>query len=1205
NLFLEISDSNTINISPIIFQDLDVTDYLPDGVIKLALVSYIIPGNFDSDPGNNLYYDREDIYTPIDISQSVSIKESALLLETTNILYSESVFSSILPLDSNSEADLSLLDPIVGEVVLVKGISEVSPSQTDEYPIFDFTVQDNQGQPYLEFNSVMKTKFSKIYIEYLPQLSLELGPPWYLPDTYTKDSNTYETPFLISEVYDDSNYYGTYIHPDLPAGYTIESDGRLYVQFDSPPASNPRGAIHFAKINDVYSNRLAIKDELIFSYDLLESPSDLSGGKIHLTLSSGFNDIMDGTELTQITATDYYVTVKLYKLDANDNLVYIGKSIQPINALSLGFSQHDLEVDFGSFEFSSNGLQDIGDSLTQGYGNDLYITVETTISNCLVDAHLFRGHFAQQILDARIEIETENTALLYNNIPVNTPYLEINHDNIQLTKIDEIAYQFNNLKYQFDYEVIEVRTETGVILDSADYYFKSFDNTISLTYEYQGLIFADIIYHAFEWNIDSISTLTPITMSFNEDFISQYTSYLELEIEYNFDGIPGFEIMNLDTSSGKVVMTNEEKNANLLRLYLYNYKTETYNFIDCVVYDNYGGNNNFLPTFSYILDRNFIVFEDYFNDLGGSFDINFILAVDESFDNSFASKINFGINSINAKVYHDPPSIEQFLNPQIIFDIDLSEYYSTSSIDLDEVSLEFDYLTTILNDESSIFSQYALINEDIVFSIQNKYFEFETLTLENSKISFSRKKINNLLIHDKENDKYFIRLRLEYEWSCIVKVNLGGTSRIEVLSSVQLVKYNLNVKYSSTETVRISAFESSTPHDLASITAPNYAETDSGIVIFPDDTELDIGMNSGFLRNIDTRQRLMIRQDLSYDFPDSQLSPISVLVDQSYSDTILRFTKPIGYLEAPTGFYINNSKKFSFITEFDVASVELYWFDGTEHLIGEMQPNPLEMNKFEYLWSTIDIDTGAISGDTIDVLIRLTDALSATNDYHYYFEADFIAPTPSISVGDGIQNFETEVSNPFTNIDFDSSVLPSYGWYEQFTSYDPSYMASLFSPDDHSSAYTIDPLNMQNNFPNENTQEDWSSWNLNYDSQITDSSFSSGNFDSSLIPQSASYVPVQAQAPSGDFDLLDGTSDFAGDLALANGVSSTTFDSTVPAPPNHYPATYSFENLADYTNGTDIDFVDYSGYLLAQIIPGIDGHNKVLELTSDTNWNSI
>ncbi|KKN12424.1 hypothetical protein LCGC14_1016600, partial [marine sediment metagenome] len=1044
-LFKEIGDTNHIEISSLVFQGLNVADFFSNGKIKLALLSYIVPGSkTDVGTGNYLHYDREDVSTPISISQSVDIKESVLLVETTNLLYSESVFPATLSLDSNYQADLSLLDPAVGEVVLVKGISEITPTFTEEYPLFNlvgFVVKDILTQPYIEITSGMRSEFTDIYIEYIPQLSLVSGPPWYLPSEYTKDAIKYEAPFFISEVVDDLNYYGTYIYPAFSAGFTIETDGQLYVDFTPlPPDNNPRGAIHFAKINDAYSNRFSIKDELVFNYDLLESPTDLSGGKLLLTLKSGFNDIMDGTELNQITANDYYVTVKLYKLDSNNNLVYIGKSIQPMNTLSLGFSLYELEIDFGSFG-PNNPLQDIGNSLTQGYGNDLYVTVETTISNCLVDAHLFRGHFAQQILKAQIQIETKNTALLYNNIPVNTPYLELNHDNIQLDKIDENTYQFTSLKYYFDFEVIEVRTETGVILNSADYYFNSFDNSISLTYEYNGLIFADIIYHAFEWGVNSISTLEPITMSFSEDFISKYTSYLELEIEFNFDGIPGFEIMNLDSSSGKVVMTNEEKNADLLRLYLYNYKTDTYDFIDCVVYDNYGESDNFLPTFSYIIDRNFIVFEDYFNDLGTTFDISFILAVDESFDNYFASKINFGINSINAKIYHDPPNVEQFLNPQIVFDIDLSEYYSIG-FDLDEISLEFYYLTTILNDESNIFSQYALIDEDIVFSIQNKYLEFETFTLEDGTAFFSQKEINNLLIHDKENDKYFIRIKLEYEWHSIIKINLGGTSLIEIISSVQLMKYNLNVKYTSTETVRISAFESSTPHDLAAIKAPNYFETDSGIIVFPDDTEVDIGLNSGFLRNIDTRQRLMIRQDLSYSFPDSQLGPIPILVDQSYSDTILRFKNPIGYLDSPTGIYLNNSKKFSYIAEFDVSTVELFWDDGTEHLVGQMVPNPIQPNRFEYEWKTIDVDTGITSGDTIDILIRLTDIFLATNDYHYYFEADFISPTPSISVGDGAQNFENNFASPLTDISFDNSITPSSElWNEPLSTYDPTQMS--------------------------------------------------------------------------------------------------------------------------------------------------------------------
>ncbi|KKN44461.1 hypothetical protein LCGC14_0692870, partial [marine sediment metagenome] len=1184
NLFMQIGDSTQIEIKAT-EEELNVLKFLQDGVVKLILLSYIIPGNFDSDPGNNLFYGREEIFTPVNISQSVNIKESALLVETTNNLYPESVFSTTLPLDSNYKADLSLLDPVMGEVVLVKGISEITPTLTEEYPLFnivDFEVKDILTQPNIEIISSMKSEFTRIYIEYLPQLSLVSGPPWYLPSEYTKDNIKYESPFFISEVIDDAKYYGTYIYPTYPAGFTIEppSGNQLYVDFTNPPpGNNPRGAIHFAKIDGKYSNRFSIKDELIFRSDLLELPTDLSGGKIHLTTKSGFNDIMDGTELTQIATNDYYITVKLYKLDRNGNIGYIGQSVQSIDSPTLGFSQHELEVDFITFD-TSNGIQDIGDTLTQGYGNDLYITVETTISNCLVDAHLFRGHFAQQILDAQIEIESENTALVYNNIPVDTPYLELNHNNIQLDKIDENTYQFNSLKYYFDFEVIEVRTGTGTILNSADYYFNSFDNSISLNYEYSGLIFADIIYHAFKWGVNSISTLEPITMSFSEDFISKYTSYLELEIEFNFDGIPGFEIMNLDTSSGKVVMTNEEKNAKLLKLFLYNYKTETYDFIDCVVYDNYGESDNFLPTFSYIIDRNFIVFEDYFNDLGTTFDISFILGVDESFDNYFASKINFGINSINAKIYHDPPSVEQFLNPQIVFDIDLSEYYSIG-FDLDEISLEFDYLTTILNDESSIFSQYALIEEDIVFSIQNKYLEFETFTLEDGTAFFSQKEINNLLIHDKENDKYFIRIKLEYEWHSIIKVNLGGTSRIEILSSVQLMKYNLNVKYTSTETVRISAFESSTPHDLAAIKAPNYFETDSGIIVFPDDTEVDIGLNSGFLRNIDTRQRLMIRQDLSYSFPDSQLGPIPILVDQSYSDTILRFKNPIGYLDSPTGIYLNNSKKFSYIAEFDVSTVELFWDDGTEHLVGQMVPNPLQPNRFEYEWKTIDVDTGITSGDTIDILIRLTDIFLATNDYHYYFEADFISPTPSISVGDGAQNFENNFASPLTDISFDNSITPSSElWNEPLSTYDPTQMSYNDYPDSYSKIWNMDPFNMLNLFPTISSFDDWSGWGaVNYNPTYTDSLFATGGgigtFTSQLNYWSPSKTPDTFLENSGSITTN-------GDLSIMGG---TPPSSIIDSSSLTFDYNYGTGNPEVYYQKWNEDFTSFQSYMTQSYEP--------------------
>ena len=108
------------------------------------MVSYVIPGNFgDAGTGNYLHYNREDIYTPISISQSVGVKESALLLEATRNLYSESTLSAVLDLDQDSKAYLGTLNPAVGEIISVKGIREVSDSVTEEYPIFDFSVNSN------------------------------------------------------------------------------------------------------------------------------------------------------------------------------------------------------------------------------------------------------------------------------------------------------------------------------------------------------------------------------------------------------------------------------------------------------------------------------------------------------------------------------------------------------------------------------------------------------------------------------------------------------------------------------------------------------------------------------------------------------------------------------------------------------------------------------------------------------------------------------------------------------------------------------------------------------------------------------------------------------------------------------------------------------------------------------------------------------
>ncbi|KKM68253.1 hypothetical protein LCGC14_1462730, partial [marine sediment metagenome] len=1000
---------------------------------------------------------------------------------------------------------------------------------------------------------------SSVYIEYIPQISLENGAYWYLPDTYdyVAGSLAFEAPFFISEVFDNNMYYGTYIHPDQHTNgiitYTIQQDvnGRLYVDFDTPPLpqDNPRGAVHFARINDQYSNRFGIEDYLLFNYDLLEAPSDLSSGTLYLTLNTGFNDIMDGTEMTQVSTDQYYITVSLYKIDSNDNLVLIGSIIQPITSPSLSFGQQELEINLNSFNINA-----IGEAMTQGYGNDLIITIESSISNSIVDANLFRGHYAQQILDARLELETDSSDLYYNSNPVLTPYIELVQNNIQLKNLDNTQFQFKfeDLNYDFDFSITELRTESNTLISRENYFFTQNFLSITLDDPYSGLIYANISYNAFEWNIDYISTLEPITMSFpNEvgnDFISRYTKYLEIKVQYYMDGIPGYEISKLDTSSGRVVMTNEEKGGELLKIYLFNQKTSSYDYYDFVVYDNFGESESFLPTFSYIIDRNFITFEDYFKKVGSTFEISFLFVVDENFDDYFTSQISFNIASISSKVYYDPSNVERFLNPAVEFDVDLSNYYSGSGTRIDELTLGFDYISSLLFDESSIFSQYALIEESYSFYIQNKFMEFQQYALIDDKLSLSEKELSELLKYDANNDKYFIRLKIEHDWSAILEVNLGGTSRIEIISILQLLKYNMNVKYTSIETTRISAQETSNNFELRAINAPNYVETISGIVTFADDNEIDIGLNNQFLRNKDTRQRLMIKQELSYDFPDSQQSPISILIDQSYTDAILRFTKPTGFLKEPHSIYLNNSQLLSFEVDFEVSSVDLYWYNGIENLIGSMQPNPSKPNLFEYFWDTIDTDTGAFSGDTIEIIVRLTDVYSITNDYHHYFEADFIPPSSTISIGDGIQDFRSTPTDPFTDIAFDDGLPDNTElWNENFASYNPSYMSQADYPDNYGNTQTMNPLDMKNNFPAISAVDGGSGWNLNSDPSYTTSSYNGGQLISQLNSGTNAKIPDTIQ-------INDGSLVSAGDL---NNVGDTysTYLSTNPI------VNYGYNNL--------------------------------------------
>ena len=128
------------------------------------------------------------------------------------------------------------------------------------------------------------------------------------------------------------------------------------------------------------------------------------------------------------------------------------------------------------------------------------------------------------------------------------------------------------------------------------------------------------------------------------------------------------------------------RSANLLKLYMFNYKENIWQKVDYVLYDAYNKPNS--KTFSYVIDRNIVNFEKYFlKTQENEFECKFIFVIDESFGNCFSSSLNFAINSVNSRIYYSSTSTEYYLNPEIIFDIDLTKYYKNFELCLDQIEL--------------------------------------------------------------------------------------------------------------------------------------------------------------------------------------------------------------------------------------------------------------------------------------------------------------------------------------------------------------------------------------------------------------------------------------------------------------------------------------------------------------------------------------
>ncbi|KKN19377.1 hypothetical protein LCGC14_0946350, partial [marine sediment metagenome] len=140
NEYIPISNENDISIAnPITISSLDNTT-IQDGKIKLALISYIIPSNFSIDPTHNYFiYERANPLVPINISQTVDVSESVLIVESQEIMYPEATLTANLPLDEDFRLNLSTLNNL-GEIVAVKGRFINEESIPFEYPIYYYWV---------------------------------------------------------------------------------------------------------------------------------------------------------------------------------------------------------------------------------------------------------------------------------------------------------------------------------------------------------------------------------------------------------------------------------------------------------------------------------------------------------------------------------------------------------------------------------------------------------------------------------------------------------------------------------------------------------------------------------------------------------------------------------------------------------------------------------------------------------------------------------------------------------------------------------------------------------------------------------------------------------------------------------------------------------------------------------------------------------
>ncbi|KKL64861.1 hypothetical protein LCGC14_2160750, partial [marine sediment metagenome] len=245
--------------------------------------------------------------------------------------------------------------------------------------------------------------------------------------------------------------------------------------------------------------------------------------------------------------------------------------------------------------------------------------------------------------------------------------------------------------------------------------------------------------------------------------------------------------------------------------------------------------------------------------------------------------------------------------------------------------------------------------------------------------------------------------------------------------------------------------------------------------------------------------------------------------------------------------YLTNISDLIFVAD-DVSEVEFYYHDGQDYVkVGDMSKDPIYAKLFNITWIDASGDTEASSGDVIRIMFNITNVLGYNGEYEYYIIADFDSPTPTITVGGGTENYEDGmIADPSTPISFNSNEIKTFGsrhysWEDYFNLFDSSYMSHNYYPDDYSSAWTMNPLNMFNIFPTSTTTELWDNWSPpNYDPTQNTVSFNNGDFNSQVIP--TIDIPEQPI----DFDLTEGTSDWAGNLGTSSGYNFIITSSIKP-----------------------------------------------------------